>query len=227
MKRRRTGDINRDTIDRVFLSRFPFGQRFDFYNYFNIGGIEVCLNDSSKICVFTTWLNYQPWEDDPLLLEKTPEELIEWEKSGTRETELDTIIKGLKPLLAQSDDVPVIMGGDFNIWSHLDWQDDTKKQHNDLTVNWWTTSTIQKAGFIDSYRKLHPDAFEYPGTTWNQPGKKDEHRIDYIFYSGEKLVPFHSLIMKVNPNDALKLNGKEFIYPSDHGFVIASFKWKD
>ncbi len=62
--------INAPCVNLSVLSRFPLGERFDFYNHFNIGGIEVFLTDSVKINVFTTWLNYQPWEDNPLLLKK-------------------------------------------------------------------------------------------------------------------------------------------------------------
>ena len=85
-------------INLSVMSRFPMGERFDFYNYFNIGGI---------------------------------------------------------------------------------------------VVNWWTTSMFGKAELTDSYREIHPNALENPGITWDQPGKKDEHRIDYIFYKGEKFRPFN------------------------------------
>lgn len=214
-------------ISLSVFSRFPLGKRIDFYNEFNIGGIEVLLDDSTKIRVFSTWMNYQPWEDNPLSLNKTPNELIEWEKSGTRKAELDTILNGLQPYLDQSDEIPVIVGGDFNIWSHLDWQEDTKHQHKGYIVDWWTTSTIEKAGLIDSYRRVHPDAAEYPGITWDQPDRNDEHRIDYIFYKGKQLDAIRSLIMKAQPNDTLFINQKPFVYPSDHGFVLTKFKYNN
>ena len=213
-------------INLSIMSRFPLGERFDFYNHFNVGGIEVFLNDSTKIHAFTIWLNYRPWEDDPLMLNKTPEELIEWEKSGTREAEVNTILKGLQPFLGKADEIPLILGGDFNIWSHLDWQEETKELHDGLTVDWWTTSMFEKAGLKDSYREVHPNAKKHPGITWDQPGKKDEHRIDYIFYKGEKLEAITSKILKRPVNDKIIINGKEFMYPSDHGLVFTKFKLK-
>jgi len=215
-----------ERINLSIMSRFPLGERFDFYNPFNIGGIEIFLNDSVKIHAFATWLNYQPWEDDPLTLNKTPEELIEWEKSGTRKAEVDTILKGLRPFLEKTDEIPLILGGDFNIWSHLDWQQETKDRHNDLIVDWWTTSMFEKAGLIDSYREVHPNAREFPGITWDQSGIKDEHRIDYIFYKGERLEAVSSKIRKEPVNGTIKINGKEFMYPSDHGLVLTKFKLK-
>jgi hypothetical protein len=211
-------------INLSIMSRFQLGQRFDFYNHFNVGGIEIFLNDSVKVHAFSTWLNYQPWEDDPLTLDKTPKELIEWEKSGTRLAEVDTILKGLQPFLGQSDETPLIVGGDFNIWSHLDWQEETKKLHDGLTVDWWTTSMFEKAGMVDSYREVNLNAREFPGITWDQPNKKDEHRIDYIFYKSKKLKPVASEIYKAPVNESLNINGKEFMYPSDHGLVFTTFK---
>jgi len=213
-----------ERINLSIMSRFPTGNRFDFYNYFNIGGIEVLLDDFTKIHVFTTWLNYQPWEDDPLVLNKTPEELVEWEKSGTRDAEVKKIVKGLDPFLEKAEETPVILGGDFNIWSHLDWQEETKDIHNGLTVDWWTTRMFEEAGLTDSYREVHPSALEYPGITWDQPGKKDEHRIDYIFYKGEKIQAIRSDIKKENAGDTIIMNGKSFIYPSDHGLVFTTFR---
>jgi hypothetical protein len=210
-------------INLSIMSRFPLGQRFDFYNHFNIGGIEIFLNDSVKIHAFSIWLNYKPWEDDPLTLNKTPEELIEWEKSGTREAEVNTILNGLEPFLQKTDEIPLIIGGDFNIWSHLDWQEETKELHNGSAIDWWTTSMFEKAGLIDSYREVHPNALEYPGITWDQPDKKDEHRIDYIFYKGEKLEPVESIIYKAPVNSNLIIHGNSFMYPSDHGLVFANF----
>jgi endonuclease/exonuclease/phosphatase (EEP) superfamily protein YafD len=212
-------------INLSIISRFPFGKRFDFYNHFNIGGIEIFLNDTAKIHAFSIWLNYQPWEDDPLTLNKSPEELIEWEKSGSRPAELDAILRGLQPYLDLSDEIPLILGGDFNIWSHLDWQEDTKSLHKNRVVNWWTTSTLEKAGLIDSYREVNPNAFTHPGITWDLPGIKDEHRIDYIFYKSPKIKAVNSETYMVPFNDTLTINGRSFMYPSDHGFVFTTFKW--
>lgn len=213
-----------ERINLSIMSRFPTGKRFDFYNYFNIGGIEVFLDDFTKIHVFTTWLNYQPWEDNPLVLNKTPAQLIEWEKSGTRDAEVDKLVKGLDPFLEEAAETPVILGGDFNIWSHLDWQENTKDLHNGLTVDWWTIRMFEDAGLTDSYREVHPSALEYPGITWDQPGKKDEHRIDYIFYKGEKIQAVRSDIKKENAGDTILISGKSFMYPSDHGLVFTTFR---
>ena len=39
---------------------------------------------------------------------------------GTRDEEIHKILSVLQPLLAEADSIPIIMGGDFNVHSHLD-----------------------------------------------------------------------------------------------------------
>jgi exonuclease III len=138
--------------------------------------------------------------------------------------ELDTILKGLEPFIEKSKQFPLIVGGDFNIWSHLDWQEDTRLKHNGLEVDWWTSSTMAEKGFIDSYREVHPNPNEYPGITWDMADKKDEHRIDFIFYQGDKLEAVESIIIKEPFNNDVIINDKSFMYPSDHGLVYTTFR---
>lgn len=206
------------------FSRFPLGERADFYNYFNVGGIEVMLNDSDRIMVFDTWLNYQPWADQPHLLGMTADELVEWEVSGSRTKEVGTILEGLQPFLSNADEVPVIVGGDFNIWSHRDWVERNKGLHNGLVVNWWTMAAFENAGLIDSFREKYPNPEHYPGISWGMPGLEDDHRIDYILYKSKRLTVLDSQVRKVDFNEQIVINGKSMLFPSDHGYVITHFQ---
>lgn len=83
----------------------------------------------------------------------------------------------------------VILGGDFNEASHLDWTEAVKNlyDHRGTVINWSSTATLSKAGFKDSYRVLYPDEVNYPGFTWPAqsswtPKSDERDRIDYIFY---------------------------------------------
>lgn len=137
---------------------------------------------------------------------------------------MDTILKELQPFLKKTDEIPLILGGDLNIWSHLDWPEETREIHDGPVVNWWTTSMFENTGLIDSCREVLPNLIEYPGITWDQPGRKDEHRIDYIFYKGEKIKALKSIIKKENAGDKILINEETYMYPSDHGFVLSTFQ---
>ncbi|KHJ97620.1 hypothetical protein OESDEN_02399 [Oesophagostomum dentatum] len=62
--------------------------------------------------------------------------------------------------------VPVIVAGDFNCPSHLDWTDAYKDRHGDWAVQWPATKAMEDMKFIDSFREVHPDVDLEPGTFW-------------------------------------------------------------
>jgi hypothetical protein len=53
---------------------------------------------------------------------------------------------------AQSGQIPVIVSGDFNSPSHLDWGADTANQHCGKTVEWPVTKMFENLLFSDTYR---------------------------------------------------------------------------
>ena len=78
------------------------------------------------------------------------------------------------------ENIPTVLVGDFNSPSHLD----------DTRVEWPATKLMEESGFVDSYRKIHPDRDMYPGLTWwapraywlkQTPEDKPRHRIDYVY----------------------------------------------
>lgn len=143
----------------------------------------------------------------------------------------------------------VILGGDFNEPSHLDWSEATKeiRDHNGAVVPWDCSLMLANAGFIDSYRKMYPDPVQYPGFTcpaackdielerlvWS-PEADDRDRIDFIMYA-----PFEGLTLTdvclVGPKGDI-LRGERVteetsdpiiepiaIWPTDHKAVLATF----
>ena len=85
---------------------------------------------------------------------------------------------------------------------------------------------LEDLGLIDSYRKENPNPLTHPGITWDKKGRKDSHRIDYIFYKGKSIKSTKSKSYNAFFNEPITINGKEIIYPSDHGIVVTTFKLK-
>lgn len=213
------------SVNLSIISRYPFGKRIDTEFPFYLGGSEIMIQNQ-KIRFFSNWFHYLPWENEPEKLGKTTEELLVWEKSGAKYEMIQKVLPYIKKYAAETDSIPMILGGDLNTPSHLDWDAKTKKIHNNLVVPWYSTKVLEDIGLVDTYRKLNPNPIKHPGITWHTKGEKDSHRIDYIFYKSPKLIALKSESYKVFFNDMIKLNGKEILYPSDHGFVVTTFKIK-
>lgn len=124
----------------------------------------------------------------------------------------------MKPLL-QQDDVPLVVSGDFNSDSHLDWSENTKNLngHKGYVIEWPTSKLMFKAGFQDSYRVLYPDVIKYPCLTWSTMAKNElQYRIDFIYYKGKG--------MKVLNSEMIDKHRVRF--PSDHAALMTTFKIK-
>lgn len=215
--------LNDKSVNLSIISRCPFGERIDTEFPFYLGGREVIIH-KQKIRLFSNWFHYLPWENEPENLGKTAAELLIWERSGAKYEMIQKVLPYLKKYAAQADSIPMILGGDLNTPSHLDWGKDTKKIHNNLVVPWYSTKVLADIGRVDTYRTLNPNPITHPGITWHTKGENDDHRIDYIFYKSPKLKVLKSESYKVFFNEPIKLNGKEILYPSDHGFVVTTFK---
>jgi len=127
--------------------------------------------------------------------------------NGSKPEDLEGALISWDKLVSDADNVPIIWGGDFNSISHLD-DGIGKSGHSKL---------MAKAGFIDSYRKFHPDIVSYPG--YSNGGYST--RIDYIYYKGIKLDLAEA--GPIIPN----FNGKESRtpgYPSDHLGIVAKIR---
>lgn len=213
-------------INLSIFSKYPFGDRIDTEYPFYLGGREIMI-DGQKLNFFSNWFHYLPWNDRPEEMGKTVEELLVWEKTGTKYEMIQKVLPDIKKYVAQADSIPMVFGGDLNTPSHLDWGEETKEIHNGLVVPWYATKVLENIGLTDSYRNLHPDPVENPGITWDLKDEKDEHRIDYIFYKGPKLEAIRSESYKAFLNESFIINNKQIAYPSDHGFVVTTFKLKE
>jgi len=203
----------------------------DSISPFNFGGVKVDVA-GRPVIFFDTWLHYLP--DTRLVpVDSSEADIIAWECRGSRDDEIRKILHTIRPCLQQADSVPVIMGGDFNSHSHLDWIEATKNMyhHGGAVVRWPVSSAMTGAGFKDAYREIHPDPVKDPGTTW-LPARGEngelfydrQDRIDYIYYRGKKVKAVAAEIFDAPDGTTFSFHGRQFMYPSDHGFVLVTFR---
>ncbi|KAJ1356964.1 hypothetical protein KIN20_014960 [Parelaphostrongylus tenuis] len=138
--------------------------------------------------------------------------------------------------IRKSKYVPVIVAGDFNTPSHLDWTVMTKRKHGGWSVMWPATKIMSDMHFIDSYRELHPNADTDPGYTWSTVNKfmeqwdytipEPQDRIDYIFYQGD-ISPIRSFVYAGSEPLLPIPHQYNNDYPSDHYAVVTDFDVKN
>ncbi len=203
------------------LSRFPIIETIQAFKPFNFGGARIRLGHGEELVFLNTWLHYLPDYSNSMKEGKSAKQIINAE-SETRHSEIKEILSEIVPLLKTADNVPVIMSGDFNSGSHLDWTNRTKEIHSGYEIDWPVSVEMVDVGFIDSFRELHIDPLKDPGFTWtpraatssDKYGLRD--RIDYIYYQGSKLSLVESKIVDDHP----------VMFPSDHAAVVSVFEIK-
>ncbi len=146
------------------LSKYPLKETIEAFRPFNFGGAIVELAPGQELLVFDTWLHYLPDYLEAVGKKRgTAEDLIEAEKE-TRAKEIDQILNEIRSQLTRPGLQGVLMAGDFNSGSHLDWTEQTKDIHHQYVVDWPVSMSMARAGFQDSYRILHIDPLTNPDT---------------------------------------------------------------
>lgn len=193
----------------------------------------------------TTWKKM----DRPVTSEK---EVLEANRLSYRDETIRAFVKEAQNDIRQGR--PVVMGGDFNEPSHLDWQADTKDlwDHNGAIIRWDCSVMLQEAGFRDAYREKYPDPVQYPGFTFPAgnrlaeeakleklawaPDVDERDRIDFIYYyptnaalSLEESVlagPSETVLRgRIVEKDAKdKFVTPRCIWPTDHKGNLSTFK---
>lgn len=126
----------------------------------------------------------------------------------------------LPPVLRDHKDLPVILGGDFNSCSHLDWTLRAAHLHAGYgPVPFPASRFLLERGYKDSFREVNPNEVVRPeGTFAGIYGQLDFSRIDFIYYKGG-IRAVQSKIVQTAPEI-------DDIWASDHSAVMTTFEWK-
>lgn len=112
--------------------------------------------------------------------------------------------------------VPVILAGDFNSMSHLDYHDAHRDQFG-MVVDWETSRTLIDAGYRDAYRELHPRVRRLADRTWTPRfPEQEQDRIDFVYYRGATI---EATAAKIIDRHSAK-------FPSDHAALLTTFEAK-
>ncbi len=197
------------------LSRYPFGETIDIFKPFNCGGIHIVIEEGKEVAIVNTWLHYLPDFSSEMRHDNLPADVIYENEGETRYAEIKEILDELQNAMKKNKNVPIILAGDFNSPSHLDFTRNMVEMHWGYQIEWPVSREIEAAGFVDSFRKINPDPnLDYGGTQPSSIFDTFHYRIDYIFYKGKNLKPVSSEV----------ISGHPVKFPSDHNAVITIFE---
>ena len=212
------------------ISRFPVVDSTNI-DFSLLAKIKLPYQNNLFIWLANTHLDphyYGPYAAQ--LAGASAQSVLQEENRSSRLPQIRFLLQGLQPLLAEAKETPVLLLGDFNVTSHLDWTAATAaKRHGVGQVIWPTSDAVHKAGFSDSYRAIHPDPVLQPGNTWSPvfKGTEPQDRIDRIYWQGAALKPRAASTFTTAVETTLGREGSPIAavannsWPSDHAAVIS------
>lgn len=158
-------------------------------------------------------------------------EISKYNLASERDEQMNAFLNSIK-----NETKPVILMGDFNEPSHLDWTESTKNLfgHNGAVIKWESTLEIEKAGFTDTYREYFPDEKKNPGITWPSfthgkkstswtPKSDERDRIDFIFYKGVGIKT--TFVSLVGPKESYAYDKIDTTHTTKENFMADKLKW--
>jgi len=193
-------------------------------------GAAIELPSGRRVLIFNVHFNaapYQPYQllripyhDAPFI--NTAEEAVQAARE-TRQRQLDSVLAEVAAVRDQQ--TPIFITGDFNEPSSHDWTEPVFRAGRcPVVVAWPTTTAVYNAGFIDTYRQVHPDPVTKPGYTWtpttSPDDPRDRHdRIDFVMVVGPSVrVTKSEIVGEKSPEADIVVAP----YPSDHRAVVST-----
>ena len=239
-----------DSPHLCILTPYDIAETFSQEPWHGVGARLVDESGRSFIA-WSIWLDYRAYIT--YALRENPDmsdaDLIALESVGSsRLPEATRIVARLKALGQLESPIPVLVGGDWNTPSHLDWTLDTSrvyKRRRNLPLP--VSLAMKDAGFIDTYRVVEPNPVQSPGITWSpmfrMSGGTEQgfERIDRV-YLKDPVVDESGRVDRDQPVKSSTLQPlagtvyplvwesdeipvMERTFPSDHGAVLIEFGW--
>ncbi len=149
---------------------------------------------------------------------------------GRRLPAIRPSLRVARALLEQG--IPVFLTGDFNAPSWRDWTPEMVGTRYQIRypVRWPVSLAVERVGFVDSYRSVHPDPLRDPGLTW-WAGRPDvagwdpgaqapQDRIDFVYAAGQ-VEATHASIIGERGSEMSDLTVQP--WPSDHRATVSTF----
>lgn len=198
------------------LSRFAILEDLSVHEPFQCVGALLDLGGGARVAWYSIWLPYskEVWAPGTRDAKSAASVLAACEASAR---ELPKIRDAVSARLADPKyaDVPIVIAGDFNSMSHLDYSEVALAQHG-CVANFPTSHVLLDAGFRDAFRELHPTIERRADRTWTPRfPDQSQDRIDYVYYRGSQLCATSCWTIEEHPER----------FPSDHAALAVDFRF--
>jgi endonuclease/exonuclease/phosphatase family metal-dependent hydrolase len=215
----------------AIISRYPVEEE---YGQVGVGGgLRINLNgesaDRKQINFWNAHPTAYPYGPYGFCFDNdTPEQVLEIEAESGRTSQMAALLEAMTAQLADSGNVPVLLTGDMNAPSHLDW---VASRCGVAGFEWPTSILPARAGLTDSYRVAHPDPAAMNGTTWSPiypfnegttGAPEPQDRIDFVYATEQLQVLSSETLLVGDPKPYSQHENNE--WTSDHRAVLTWFQ---
>ena len=205
----------------ALFSRFPLQQIKTKNPFFSIPAY-VTFPNKKRILLNNCWFRYAYRPEYTCVYGEQGLDTDVWCQEDSLLTLTDVkrnIKEDIQPYKKEKMDV--IIGGDFNSCSHLDWTKRASHLHYGYTADRLPVSRYMiKQGYTDTFRSIHTNEVERPEGTYAVIfGHRQTARIDFIYYKGNGIRPIFSKIVRT----AAEIDD---VWASDHAAVLTTFSFK-
>jgi endonuclease/exonuclease/phosphatase family metal-dependent hydrolase len=230
------------------ISRYPFNEEYGNLAAVDIvannntaspgGGVRINLNGASEVVkelnFWSVHLNAYPYGPYHFCFENETEQFtLNNETFAGRTPQTESTLAAIEGQIAESSSVPVVLVGDFNAPSHLDWTDALREKNCGIGGNFpWPTSILPtEAGLLDSFRVAHPDPVLeqclswspiYPFNEGSTGPPEPQDRIDFVYGTKELKVLESECLAEGNPKPVPDHEDNE--WTSDHLAVLTHYR---
>ncbi|MBD1429862.1 MULTISPECIES: endonuclease/exonuclease/phosphatase family protein [Sphingobacterium] len=259
------GISNEPTVDVATISKYPILEQNTLYDKENRQGqvLKTKINIHNHPAIFysvhldyTNYACYLPRGYDGVTWKKMDNPITGAQEilTANRKSKRDEAIADLIADAAkESTKHSIIIGGDFNEPSHLDWIEANKNLYDrrGAVVPWDCSVMLYAAGYKDAFRIQYPNPLSHPGFTYPSfnpdvptsklawaPEADDRDRIDYIYFKSTNKKLKLEDIKIVGPESTVRYAQKQEkdsedkfllpkgVWPTDHKGLLATFSIK-
>ncbi|MCW3806575.1 endonuclease/exonuclease/phosphatase family protein [Plebeiibacterium marinum] len=199
------------------LSRFPISKTHQIFRPLNIGIVQLLLKENDPILICPIWLSFTPNIKGMLANPEANQDTIINIEEKSRGSEVRFILSELKKFSTQIESGSIILAGDFNSGSHLDWTADNINNKYNKVIPFPTSILLEENNYTDAYRQIWPGNLKKQGNTYSPIFKEGYNdRIDFVYYKGTTIEAI----------DASVIDKTDSFFPSDHAALLITFKRK-